>query len=313
MSEEDRKYFFDNETVLGLKVDVDTWRGTLYGLPRLARVLSEEGLRATFFLTVGRDNMGRHVWRLLKPKFFFKMLRGNASKLYGLDILFKGFLWKGPHIGEKLKEILRMPLLYNHEVAIHALDHHKWQIKMGAFNAREVGVENEETLAIWKDIFRKTPSAAGNPGWQISEEWLKFADSKAYDSVLYRSDARGNVFGYPKFNDKVYNKLQIPTSLPTYDEVIGKNGVTNLNYNDYMLSMVEPGRFNTLTIHAEVEGIAWFDLFVEFIQKCKSRNIKIISMGDMYNRVKDTKRIIKMSVGTLPGREGRLATVTVDS
>ncbi len=309
--EDDRKYFAENETILGLKIDVDTWRGTIMGLPSLANMLQEEGIRATFFLTIGPDNMGKHIWRLVKPKFFLKMLRGNAAKLYGFDILFKGFLWPGPDIGTNLKEILRMPLHHNHEVALHAYDHYKWQTRISKMCAEEVKLDNLKAFERWKNIFGGAlPRAAGSPGWQLSEEWLDFADSKYCSSILYRSDSRGSVFGYPEFGRKVYEKLQIPTTLPTYDEVIGRNGVTNENYNEYILSLIEPGQLNVLTIHAESEGIACFDMFKDFVKACKDKNIKIVPLGDIYNKIKDTKRVVRLHMEQIPGRDGKVAIVS---
>lgn len=309
--EDDRNYFAENETILGLKIDVDTWRGTVMGLPALANMLQEEGIMATFFLTIGPDNMGRHIWRLVKPKFFLKMLRGNAAKLYGFDILFKGFLWPGPDIGKNLKDILKMPLLYNHEVALHAYDHYKWQTKISKMCAEEVKLENLKAFERWKNIFGGAlPGAAGAPGWQISKEWLDFADSKYSSSILYRSDSRGSVFGYPEFDRKIYGKLQIPTTLPTYDEVIGRNGVTNENYNEYILSLIEPGQLNVLTIHAEAEGIACFEMFKGFVKECKNRNVKIVPLGDIYNRIKNTKRVVRLHIEQIPGRDGKVAIVS---
>ena len=64
---------------LALKIDVDTWRGTREGVPRLLEVLSRRGAQATFLFSLGPDRTGRAIRRVFRPGFLSKVSRTSKG------------------------------------------------------------------------------------------------------------------------------------------------------------------------------------------------------------------------------------------
>jgi undecaprenyl phosphate-alpha-L-ara4FN deformylase len=285
---------------VGLRIDVDTFRGTKYGVPALCNILSEYQIKATFFFSVGPDNMGRHLWRLLKPQFLLKMLRSNAASLYGWDILFKGTFWPGPIIGLKLQHIITDAANSGHEIGLHAWDHHAWQANIDKMTDKQIYLSLSKGFNLLGQITGKSPICSAVPGWKCNDKTLI---EKNKFPFKYNSDCRGNSLFHPVVSDHASLQTQVPVTLPTYDEIIGKNGITDNNYNDYIFSLIKPAGLNVLTIHAEVEGIAKFDLFKDFLIKAISKNISFVPLGDFLD---NTTQIPASPIipEIFPGREG---------
>src|SRR6188472_2608226 len=83
-----------------LKVDVDTLRGTREGVPRLARLLRNLGLPATFLFSLGPDHTGRAIRRVFRRGFMSKVRRTSVASNYGIRTLLYGTLLPGPDIGK---------------------------------------------------------------------------------------------------------------------------------------------------------------------------------------------------------------------
>jgi undecaprenyl phosphate-alpha-L-ara4FN deformylase len=288
---------------IGLRIDVDTFRGTRVGVPDLLFVLASRDIKATFFFSVGPDNMGRHLWRLLRPAFLWKMLRTRAASLYGWDILLRGTFWPGPVIGEKLAPIIRAASDAGHEVGLHAWDHRAWQAHIDTMDAAAVHRSLEQGVEMLTRVLGHPPTCSAVPGWKCNDLVLK---EKAGFPFLYNSDCRGTSLFRPVVEGVEVAQPQIPVTLPTYDEVIGRDGVSGDNYNDHILALLDPGRPNVLTIHAEVEGILCLQMFDRFVEKALSQGHHFVPLSDLLREAENIPAAA-VTPGTISGREGWVA------
>ena len=285
---------------IGLRVDVDTFRGTRLGVPAICKLLARQGITASFFFTVGPDNMGRHLRRLLRPSFLWKMLRTRAVGLYGWDILLKGTFRPGPVIGEKLAGVIQDTADAGHEIGLHAWDHHRWQTHVDAMDGGDIRHSLETGVDLLTRILGHPPDCSAAPAWKSTDSALTEKDRFPF---VYNSDCRGDHVFLPIVGGRTLRQPQVPVTLPTYDEVIGNSGISDENYNEYMLSLLDPAGLNVLTVHAEVEGISRLGMFDRFLSTARSSGMAFCTLGSFLEG-STSLPAAPLIPGHVPGRDG---------
>jgi undecaprenyl phosphate-alpha-L-ara4FN deformylase len=298
---------FSQPIELAIKVDVDTDRGTRIGVKNLLNLFSDLEIPATFLFSLGPDNTGRAIKRIFRRGFLKKVSRSGVISMYGIRTLLNGVLLPGPHIGKRNEKIMQETVQAGHEVGIHCYDHIRWQDGLAKMTQAEVEAEFAKACHEFERIFGFAAKTAGAAGWQANA--LSLA---AYDQALlfYASDARGAYPFFPRVGATTFKTLQIPTTLPTLDELLGRPEYPLEKLVYYYLSKLVNTRVNTFTIHAEVEGMKYLSWFKEFLQTAKSQQIKFIKVEEIAQRALcniQSIPVCELIQGEIDGRSGTMA------
>ena len=200
---------------LALKIDVDTYRGTREGVPRLVETLKKYGAGATFLFSLGPDNTGRAIKRVFRPGFMKKVSRTSVLEHYGFMTLMYGTVFPAPDIGKRCAAIMREVRDAGFEVGIHCYNHYRWQDYVQKLPLAEVRAEFAAARDEFRRIFGREALTAGAAGWQSNARSREVYDEA---NLLYASDARGGAPFFPRIEGKVFKTLEIPSTLPTFDE-----------------------------------------------------------------------------------------------
>jgi undecaprenyl phosphate-alpha-L-ara4FN deformylase len=300
----------NSQKMLALKIDVDTLRGTQIGVPALIDAIKKHQADATFLFSLGPDNTGRAIKRVFRKGFLGKVKRTSVVSHYGFPTLLYGTLLPGPDIGKRCADILRRTRDEGFECGIHTWDHVRWQD--GVMNASAAWTKSEMTAAQdrYADIFKEPAKTHGAAGWQMSKHALRLTQAMGFD---YCSDGRADpAFAVPHFpviNGEIIDCPQIPTSLPTLDELIGVGGITEANVAAHLLKLTEscPVDGHVFTLHAELEGMRLLPVFEQLLIGWKEQGYDLVSTRAIYANL-NLKHLPYFNAvhGEIAGRSGNL-------
>jgi peptidoglycan/xylan/chitin deacetylase (PgdA/CDA1 family) len=289
--------------VIALKVDVDTYAGTRDGVPRLLEIFAGFGIKATFYFSMGPDNSGKTIRRIFRKGFLAKQLRTGAPSAFGLKTLLYGTLLPAPLIAASFPDILRRAEQQGHETGIHCWNHVEWHDHLPVMSKKAAALELNRASALFEQIFGHRAGTTAAPGWTITADSLEIQDAMG---LAYCSDARGAAPFYPVVEGRRFSTLQVPTTWPTMDEILGVNGITRENVNDHYMSLVKPG-LNVHTVHAEMEGKATTTLFIDLLERLRDLGVRFITLSKASAEFAVNAPDHIISMGEIPGRAGKVA------
>jgi undecaprenyl phosphate-alpha-L-ara4FN deformylase len=112
----------------------------------------------------------------------------------------------------------------------------------------------------------------------------------------YSSDTRGTHPYIPTWQAEIIACPQLPTTLPTLDELMNRDGITldNIAQHILQLTATPSSTGHVFTLHAELEGGKWMPIFEQLLQGWKAQGYELASMRQYLQG---------LDVGSLPRHE----------
>ncbi len=313
---------------IGLKVDVDTLRGTREGVPRLLELCKRRGVDATFYFSVGPDHTGRALRRVFRRGFAQKVARTSVLKHYGLRTLLYGVLLPGPDIGREAGAEMRRVRDAGFEVGLHTYDHVRWQDQVARADARWTRTEFERGLDAFERVFGERPRSHAAAGWQINDTALALEREFGLD---YASDTRGTTPFWPRLAgegadaaaggaagavDGARRCVQLPTTLATFDELIGVGGIDETRVADALFARSrapDTPELAVFTLHAELEGMRLAGEFERLVGAWRDAGATLCRMAKIRElALARALPVASVVARAIPGRSGKLAAQGAD-
>jgi undecaprenyl phosphate-alpha-L-ara4FN deformylase len=287
---------------VALKIDVDTHQGLELGVPRLASML--EGVAASFYISMGPDNSGRAILRVFRNRgFLSKMYRTRAVSMYGARTILSGTILPSRPIALSFPGIIRDLKARGFEVGVHGYDHVRWQDHLDDIGERGVRNELVDAFEAYRAILDEPSRSFAAPGWRTNNAAMVALDAMALD---YRSDTRGVAPYRCVVQGHVLATPEIPTTLPTLDEVMGRRELSDDGaVRDFYLGLCKPDALNVHTIHAETEGMGQLASFTALVRALKERGAKFVQLREVAARLNRAELpVCEVVRTTMLGRAG---------
>jgi len=293
--------------LLALKIDVDTYRGTREGVPPLVKLLEKHGACATFLFSLGPDHTGRAIRRVFRPGFLNKVSRTSVVSHYGIRTLLYGTLLPGPDIGLRCADILRSVDAAGFETGIHCWDHIRWQDFVAGKNADWTRREMDLAVERYQQVFHRPPLTHGAAGWQMNGHAYRLEQEYGFS---YGSDCRGSHPFWPVVDGKDVPVPQLPSTLPTLDELIGVGDLTEDNVHEHLLKLTAeaPASGHVYTLHAELEGMRLLHVFDKLLSGWKAQGYQLVTTCQLLESL-DLTQLPRHTIvqGGLEGRSGTMS------
>lgn len=254
---------------IALKVDVSSREGVEQGVPNLLELLRQYGVTASFFFSTCLESSSSTILHALS----------RATGVFG-----RTSCSHATTPSAALSEAVLAVLESGHDAGINAHDAEAW-VKNAAF-ANDDWTRLQLALAVdsMQQILGQPPLMFAAAGWQVNPHLLAREEKAGFS---FASDTRGKYPFYPVLQNIRSNCPQIPTTLPTLTEMLGRAGVDSGNIHEYLYS---ESRYilpfgHVYSVQADVEGIEYLDVMEKLLVMWQGQEGDMRSLSQVYHEL----------------------------
>jgi undecaprenyl phosphate-alpha-L-ara4FN deformylase len=245
---------------LALRIEVNSLRGAIEGVPRLLRLLDEHQVKGNFLFSLGPDHAAYPIYRVVP-----------AGLLRHLP---------APLIGRKAAAVLRQAAASGHEVGLSAYTPMAWRSNAAFRSKQWTRREVQHGIQAFERLIGRKPHFFGAPGWQMNHHLLQFEEEYGFQ---YACDVRGRSVFLPDLQGIRSSCPQIPTTLPTLDELLCMEDVDETNVHQYLYAecqRVLPSG-EVFSLCAEREGIELLPVMERLLVMWKGGQWELQGFGQL--------------------------------
>ena len=253
------------KTPLALRIDVPSGRHACTGIPVLTDILRRHRIEASFVVSMGPDWLGRSLVQAC------------------------------PHILRQLGD-------EGFEVGVHGWKTREWTRRIEQADASWSEVQLKRMRDAFEQVFATPPKLHAAPGWRTNPHALRLTQRLNFS---YASDCRGRHPFLPVWNGEIVRCPQIPTTLPTLEELADSKRPDPAVLRDKLLALSASrpvvGHVFSLSLKPDIAKRA--ELIESLLGGWIEQGYEIMSIGALAGRlVTDKLPRHELVVSQVPGR-----------
>jgi len=256
---------------VGLRITVATARGAARAVPRLVEILVRHGVTATFYFNLGPDRLNRFL--------------------------------PAREVGARASSAMQAVWDAGSELGLHGWDAVRWPHHMTPGSAAWIESALERACETFERVVGEPPRTHAAPGWHTSRHALRLTQRFGFE---YASDTRGIGPYMPVCDGELVLCPQLPTTLPTLDELIDHPDTAHERVLEATAAAGEAD--DVFTLRAETAGAVLISAFERLLEGWRARGCEVVSLRGVLEAL-EPARLPRHVVAwnEIPGQSAALA------